>query len=357
MATGATDPNGWLLPGAQPGSVMVKIVNTSRDTLNNQLAACLQYTEDKGRYVVHLTKSQQQVSIKPENLVQASMLEKMKAQFELFQNHPEFQRQVSQYYNLIQQKTGTKPEYVAAASGVALVAAMYFFGFSKIMLLLSMLMLVGIIAAPDLNSPPRVILNNFPMRFRAIIREQIPVVGPRIAANQYLSMAVMGLVLVFFVNALFFAGGSRRAPTISEPPTVSTANPHFGGAGAVATNQALMEEYYRKGFEDGQAGTDFGTSMPETVVVEEESPAATEDYDFDFVSSPSPPTRPSFMNKVMDFSSIMSIMYLAKTGHSLGSTPEGSWDYQLAIANLQTMDTMRLGFLGFSVYRVVSKFL
>ena len=347
----ATDPHGWMQPGAQPGSVIVKIQNTSRSEVNGKFAACLIWQEDRGRYVVHLTDSQQQLSLKPENLVKASMMEQMQAQYQLFQNHPEIKRKITEYYQLISEKTGTKPEYVAGGALVALLVAMYLVGFSKIMLLISFLMMVGVVAAPDLSSPPQVILRNFPGRFRTMIRQQVPVVGPRIADNYYLSMAVMGLVLVFFVNALFFSSGRSTASAAMSDYATTSSQPNLGGGAIV--DQTMLNEYYKKGFEDGQAGLDFGTSMPEpqpsSVYVEPEP-----SIDYDYIP---PPSRPSMFSKLFDFSTAMSIMYLGRTLYSMGTTPDGGWDYQLAMANLQNMDAMRMGFLGFSVYRLVSKFL
>eukprot|EP00523_Entomoneis_sp_CCMP467_P003705 CAMPEP_0168752378 /NCGR_PEP_ID=MMETSP0724-20121128/18353_1 /TAXON_ID=265536 /ORGANISM="Amphiprora sp., Strain CCMP467" /LENGTH=357 /DNA_ID=CAMNT_0008800621 /DNA_START=31 /DNA_END=1104 /DNA_ORIENTATION=+ len=354
----ATDPHGWLPVGTQPGSVFCKIVNTSRETLNNQLAAVLAYQEDRGRYVVHLTLSQQQASLKPENVVKASYLEQIQGQYQGIVNHPDIKRQVDYYTNLVQQRTGLKWYYVAAGAAVLLLVAIYLVGFSRFFMLTSFVIMVALVAAPDFGAPMKTIAQNFPMRFRAMIREQVPVVGPRIADNQYLSLAVMGLLLAFFVNAMLPARSAAVTTAATTAPLdLSTTKPHVPGSSS--SSSSLLEEYYRKGFQDGEAGREFGTSMPVPVDDEPEPEYTTTSSSNSYQDYPPPPPPQSSggFSKLLDWSTMMSLMYLGQQGYTLGRTADGGWDAQLALANFQTMDMMRKGFLAFSLYRLVSKFL
>ena len=364
-ASGATDPNGWLPPGTQPGSVVVKIANTSRESLNGKLAVVLAYMDDKGRYMVHTTKEQQQLLLKPENLLVASWMEQMTAQYETIQNNPEIQGKIREYYNLVQQKTGIKPEYVAGGGLIALLAFFYFVGFLKATMILSFVILFGTVIAPDIGSPIRVIARNLPMRVRNVIREQIPYVGPRIADNQYLSMAVTGLVLFFFVNAIVRSPPSRSTPTTTPEQSWSSStrsHPHL--ATKAVPDRAMLEDYYRKGFEDGKTGHDFGTSLPVPVVTEDtmadsssSSSSSIDDFeDFDFVDNSGVPPRQTRNNKksTLDWSTIMSLIVVGQSVFSLGRTAEGRWDLQLALANARTMQPWRMGFLAFSLYRLGS---
>ncbi|KAL7580289.1 hypothetical protein ACA910_013020 [Epithemia clementina (nom. ined.)] len=362
-STGATDPNGWLLPGTSPGSVMVKITNTSREGLNGQLAVVLTYMEDKSRYLIHTSKSQQQLSLKPDNLIKATWMEQMTGQYEMIQNHPDIQRKIREYYTLVQQKTGLKPEYVAGIFLVLLFAAFYFVGVSKTMLVLSFLMLVGIVIAPDLGSSLTVIARNFPMRVRAVIRQQIPVVGNRIADNKYLSMALVGLVLFFFLNAVLRSPAARSAVATNTAQSSSWTSlssvPHLSRKSA--PDRAMLEDYYKKGFEDGKAGNEFGWSLPVAEEATETTPTTTGDDldEFSFVDnsgvSPSPPYAAP-KKSVFDWSTMISIMLLGQSLYTMGKTGEGGWDLQLAVANLKTMEPWRMGMFGFSLYRVGSAF-
>lgn len=54
------DPSGYLT-GSNP-STIVKLINTAREDMNNKLGIVVQFNSDRGRYLVHLTETQNVVA-------------------------------------------------------------------------------------------------------------------------------------------------------------------------------------------------------------------------------------------------------------------------------------------------------
>lgn len=134
----ATDPSDFV---RNPPSVIVKVQNTSQESVNGKLGIVVQYTQERGRYLVHLTETQQSVALKPENLVKASMFEQAKAQYQQLTKDPQIKREITKYYNLAASKLppNVKPEHAAAGFGVALLLAMYFVGFTRVLMVITMI--------------------------------------------------------------------------------------------------------------------------------------------------------------------------------------------------------------------------
>ena len=340
-----SDPNGWV---TQPPATMVKVVNTSRDALNGKFGIVLAYQGDRGRYVVLMTITQEQVSLKPDNLVKGSWVEQLQAQYQLMQNNPQVQQQIRTLYNRVQTSTGTKPEYVAAAAGVALLAAIWVFGFSRVVMIISFGLLVALTVQPDIQAgvPLRQMARNAPRRFQDLVRQNVPVVGHRIANSKLLSALAFGLILFFFVNALVGGAGKPLVP----PPAAGGGAPHV--ATKPMANRALLEDYYKLGFDDGQAGKEFGASLPavEPKGVDTEYSWPGSDY------APPPPPRTSLLSKFTSWSSMVSIYVVGSTLWNAGRTADGGFDPQLMVVNVRMLDVWKQGMLALSVYRLVSPF-
>lgn len=362
-----SDPNGWV---TQPPATMVKVVNTSQERLNGKMGVALAFQQDRGRYVVLMTVSQEQVSLKPENLVKGGWTEQLRAQYELMQNNPQVKEQISKTYRQVQAFTGVKPEYVGGAALVVLVACIYWFGFSRSLMVISFFMMMGLVVLPDLqNGASRdQILRNAPMRFKAMVRQNVPYVGDRIANSNILTGLVLGVMIFFLVNALVGGTGSGGA---RPPPPVS---PVVGGMGgttvpynmanvkpAPAVDRAMLEDYYKMGFEDAQAGKDFGTSLPPPPV-HVETPKGADGVDSDFAwpgSDYVPPaqTKPSLLSKFTSWSTLVSLFLVGNTLYTCGRTAEGGFDPQLMMVNVRMLDVWKQGMLAMSVFRLVSPFL
>jgi hypothetical protein len=345
-----SDPNGWV---TQPPSTLVKVVNTSRDSINDKLGVVLAYQTDRSRYVVHLSTSQERVSLTADKLVKASYMEQMRAQYELLQNNPQIQQQIQRVYTQVHQAAGVKPEYLAGAALVAILVAIYVFGFSKVLMTISFFMMIGLVVLPDLQAGASAmqVTKNAPMRVKAIIRQNVPMVGGRIADSNILTGLIVAMTLFFFVNALA-AGGNRTASVVPVPPPSSvTYTPK------VVADRSLLEDYYKRGFEDAQAGNDFGVSLP---VPEVTTPAGVDDTsEFSWPGSDyaaPPAAKPSPLGQLTSWSSLISLFLIGNTLYGAGKTGEGGFDVHLMLANLRHLDVMKQGMLAFSLYRLISPF-
>ena len=317
----SSDPNGWVA-----SQTFVKIVGTSRDALNGKVGLVLSYASDRSRYVVHLGADQ--VALKSENLQKASYFEQIQAQFRILRDDPNVQRQIQAVYDKIAAVSPVKPEYLAGGLLVSIVASGYFLGVSKTLMIISFLMMVLMIVAPDLTTDPSRIVANFPFRLKQTIRESIPYVGPKIAASDTLTAGMVGLMLYFLARTVM-------APSSTVKKAAAPASPFN------------PEHYYKLGFEDSTEDRAYGFSMPTA----DEPRVVMDDSSWPMDPLPAPKKSP------WNFSTAMSIMYLGRTVWSLGQDGTGRWSPSAVIHNVRQMDAMRLAFLGLAVYRVVNAFL
>lgn len=325
------DPNNWV---KNPPSTFVKIVETSKEDLNNTYGLVVQYSSDRGRYVV-IRSNEEQVSLKPANLLQCGMLEQYKAQYDFLTKSPTFKRELGTQYSKWQARFGGyKPEYVLLVLVVIIVLSSYFFGFRRVSLLVSLLVMLYTVCSVDIDngSSLALIVRNFPMRLRTLIRTQVPY-GEKFADNPMVVPAFC-LLVVYFTYVGF-------KPTKVAPP-VSVHQP------SMPVESHLREEFYKLGFNDAAEGNPFGTSLKQPIKVADfaagNSPPDPSLYDFP------PPTKPS--SSLFSFSNIASSFYIGKTLYEAGRGTDGSWNPQRMIANLQTLPAWQLGMLGFSLYRL-----
>lgn len=350
-----TDPNGWV---QNPPSVFVKVHGTSRDDYNGRMGLVLQYADDRRRYMILLCESQAQVSLKPENLVAAGMMEKATAYYQMIKNNPDVQRQFQQVSAQVQARTGLKVEYVLAIFLLSFTIGWYRLGFSKVMMLLTGLVLVLTVVGPDLAAgrDARTCLRNAPARWREVVRQQIPVVGPKIASNDWLLRGFTALIVAFVVYSLV-ATPNRRG----VGPRTATSIP-----AAPAMSSELQQKYYKIGFDDAMASKEFGASLPAPEVVVEETvdivSGGGDDSGYsswrsaigleDDFAYPTIPKKKSPFTLATAFS----VFTIYRILSPMAFNADGRFDLQLLRANLSNMEIYKLGILGFSVYRLVSAF-
>lgn len=368
----SSDPNGWV---SNPPKTLVKVVNvTSRSTLNGCFGVVLHYAEDRQRYVVHMAKTQEQVSLRPENLVKASLMEQMAAQYELLQNDPNIQRQVRSAYSQIQTKTGIKPEYVAGGVLTALLVLIYVLGFTPVFMMLSFALLCFAIIAPDVlaGKDRAAILRNAPMRYRNVLREGIPVVGPRIADNVYLSNAFAALMVVLFVRSMMpntaVSVWNQPEATTSAPIAASNPPPSVVIPNSASASRHLFgkdaEFFYKMGYDDGKEVKPFGSSLEAFLNDQESQPVKgvepNPDDEFSFTSDAATrktdlqqqqKSQPSMWTMV---STAMSFGYVVRQLNQLG-TNDGTSPFSMesVIMNAPNMESSTMVLLGLGIYRVV----
>merc|ERR1711976_1077516 len=118
------------------------------------------------------------------------------------------------------------------------------------------------------------------------------------------------------------------------------------GAGSATTTAASIEEAYRFGFNDANAGNAYGTSLPQA------PPVMDPIFDDEIPRMLAPKPWYSKLGIWQGFA----IFNIGRTINEMGRDAHGVFSPQLAIANLKQADPMRLGLLGYSVYNVLKVF-
>jgi hypothetical protein len=382
----SSDPNRWV---QNPPSVFVKVHGTSRETMNNKFGLVVQYAADKLRYTVLMCESQDAVSLKAENLVVCGMVEKSRAYLQMFRNNRDIQRQWQSMETQIRQRTGLSPKYAGAALLAMLVVGWYLLGFSKVLLLLTALMMLFSVIGVDVAAGRdwRSVARMAPSRWRELVRTQIPLVGPRIAAsNVFLNLftAALGAFLVYslLVTPATTSAAPRRALSSSSSnwwnPWSPTAAPPMATSAVKFSSremQQLQQQYYKLGFDDATEEKAFGASLPDyslnatTLNQDDEGAASKEpnakedDYawrkmaatDRDYASDLPLPASPK--KSSLRISTALAAFTIYRLLHPMAVNAEGQLDWDLFRANLYNMEVWKMGLVAFSVYRLVASFL
>lgn len=329
--------------------------------MNGQLGVVVQFSAERGRYLIHMASTQQTVALKPENLVKGGMIDQAKAQYQILTKDPRVRQEITKYYQLAIGKLppGVKPEYAAGGIGLLLVLSIYFFGFTRMLMLISMILMIGLIIGPDIFANGnlqfnwRVIAANFPGRCRSIIEQSVPMLHGKMSDKM-----AAGLVIFFLLL-------SARSIVLPSAPGKQAAVAHAASTGIPsAASMASIEEAYKFGFDDAILGKDFGTSMPTPPPPPGASSSIYDDdlqpIDLPRSSSSSDPygfAPPKPWYSKLGIWQGMAILNIGRTILEMGRDPTtGSFSPQLVMANLQQAEPMRLGLLGFSVYNVVKVF-
>jgi hypothetical protein len=343
-----SDPSNFV---RNPPSVIVKVRNTSQESMNGQLGVVIQYNEDRGRYLVHMAQTQQTIALKPENLVQGSIIDQVKAQYLLLSKDPRVRQEIQKYYSLVQSTlpASIKPEYAAVGLGLLLLLGMFVIGFTRVLMMITLLVFLGLIVGPDVFGGGRVTFNwriiaaKFPSRCRVVLEQTIPIARGKVSDN--MAAGIIVVLLLFSARAIFLPGASRD---------LQSSTPAIGAKATVSVHAA-----YKLGFDDARLGKDFGSSLPESAAALSSSSIYDDnlrpiDYRGADFASYSPP-KPWYHK--LGMWQIMSIFNIARTLFEIGRDPvSGSFSAQLAMANLQQAPPMKLGLLGFSVYGILKVF-
>ena len=344
-----SDPSNFV---RNPPSVIVKVHSTSQASMNGQLGVVVQYNEDRGRYLVHLANTQQTIALKPENLVQGNMIDQAKAQYLFLSKDPRVRQEIQKYYLLAQSKLppGVRPEYAAIGLGLLIFSGVFVFGFTRVLMMISLTLLLGFIIGPDVFVGGRVNLNwktvvaNFPGRCRVLLDQTLPMARGKVSDNVAAGIIIM--LLLFSARSIFLPRASRSVPTL-QPTSVP------------AKNGLAVHDAYKLGFDDARLGKDFGSSLPESAPVLSLSSIYDDnlpplDYrGSDFLGY----AQPKSWYAKLGVWQMMSAMNVARTLFELGRDPvSGYFSLPLVVANLQQAPAMQLGLLGFSVYNILKVF-
>jgi hypothetical protein len=279
-------------------------------------------------------------------------MEKYQAQYQQIRNDPRVKQKIAEVYQMAEQKLGgRKPEHVAGVFGLVFLFLIYQIGLSKMIMLTSLILLLGIIVAPDIQTFGikrwKLIARNFPTRCRETIEQTVPQARGRVS-NQM----ALGLVLVM----IFVAGRTLMIPTSkpAAPPRspVSDTPPAHEIHRSLAASNAI-EEAYKLGYNDATENLPFGASSLAELKQKVPAVSPTPEIDYDYPPPPPPPQKSGGFG----LGSMMSLFMIGRTCMQNGMTGDGNFDPQLLMANLQMMPTMQKALLGFSVFNLLRAFM
>jgi len=361
-SSSSSDPSNFLnTPNSnnqQP--TIVKVQGTSRDELNGQLGMVLHYNTERGRYSIHMVSSQTTCALKPDNIIKGTMIETYRAQFDQLRNDPRIHRHLLDYYNRAQSMLPpiVKPEYVLGGVFVVLALCMYFIGFSKTLMFLSMITLVGVLVAPDImkgGQQPiswRVVATNFPQRCRESIEQTVPFLKGKVS-NKMAAGVVFFMILMS--SKVLFTSPTTKNNKVATAPSSSASSYSTTSS---SSNRAMIEEAYKWGFEDGKNDM-YGQSLPD-----EKQPQDIDDDDdeiqYDYIpssttSSSSGSGGGGFMSK-LGISQAMSVFYIYRTATQLGNNAAGIFSMEVLKTNVRNLPPWQLGIFGFSLYNLLRPF-
>jgi len=364
-----TDPSGFLpqqqqnAGGANQQPTIVKVQNTSRDELNGQLGIVLQYSADRGRYTIHMVNSQTSCALKPDNLTKAGMIDTYKAQFQQLRNDPRIRQQLTHVYRRAQSMLPAplKPEYVLGGMALLLVLCLYFIGFSKTLMIVSIIMLVGVLIAPDIIEPSnvnwRTVAMNFPRRCRETMEQTVPFLKGKVTNKIAAGIVVMMLLLS---TKVIFTSTPTKMNRTAPPPSSSSSR---SSSSSSIDNRANIEAAYKWGFDDAKNDNEFGASLPPYDYASKVNENGDNDFEddeinYDYISSSSPPSS-NGVGGIMSKFGIgqgMSIFYMYRTAMSLGSNGAGGFSPEVLMANAKKLPVWQLGIFGFSLFNLLRPF-
>ena len=362
MATSNGPPASSLLV-----SQVVKIVNTVR--YNDEVGLCTVFNAERNRYTVKIDAATI-VSIKGENLVLANTMEKfkyrmqeMKLKTQQVYHDPNVRRQVRHVYMAMASKLPPylPPERLALLLLVLTVGSIRLIGFSKSIMLFSILTLPVVVSLNDIVNngvtDPVLLMKRFPTNWRDAIVQATGYTG----LSENMAMAGLAIFVAMSVKILLTAASNPIATAPSTP--------------VVPDLKSQLQELYKLGFQDATGGKVYGTSFTDKILEDFASSkgvatpyrgssvkSATSPFtgdNIDWASAPLPAQKKPSIGSKMGMGFIISLTAILRTVFELGRRPGGGGgiDMQLLMANLQRLEPWRKGLLAFSLYKVVSVFL
>eukprot|EP00536_Pseudo-nitzschia_multiseries_P012269 jgi/Psemu1/290176/fgenesh1_pg.460_\ len=384
------DPSGFLnldsfgRPSqSSQGETVVKIVATARDDLNGLLGFCTSYSEERQRYMVRMASVDTDtntanatanathatvMALKPSNLARASTLESYRAKFQQLQTNPILRRKLTEYYAIARAKCRpVAPEHAAGAGLVLLFGMIYLLGFTKTLMLGACAILLGALLVEDVihhRKPWREVLQRLPSKCNAMLCEQAPMLRGKL--SDAVAAGLIGLIVAFTIQSVFFTGGSKRAAAAAAMPPASSRVLSAPSA-RTTVHREVLEEFYNLGFQDSLDGRDRGHSFAGEVEQFLQATTTTTTTESDLLGSgnddlplppltPPPPPRKTFVQRLVSVKTAGSVFYLYRVAMQVGiDQSTGIFSFGQLFANIQhQMPPWQKGMLAFSCYNLLS---
>lgn len=343
---------------SDPASLLQKQVKihsvSAKPELNDKIGVAQSYLPDRNRYLVSLPPhvSASPIALKADNLTIPTMVEKAKGKVDdlwgmllTVYNDDNVRSIVTNAVLKVESLLPPNVKIQHAFGGVLfmLLAVIYFIGFAKLFMLFSLLAMVGVVALPDImaKKDPKTIAKNFPARWKEAITQNT---GYR--PSQKMATGIL-------IGLLLFSGKVLLTPTARKPAKKVHDTNTFTASRADAGTSFTLEEIYKMGFEDASNEKIYGESLPEGHSSMSFKSASYQSFAYDDYEPliPQPPPKKSKFG----FGTIMSVVAIGRMIMELGFVG-GRFEPNLFIANVKNLPPMRLAFMGFMLYRVISAF-
>lgn len=238
------------------------------------------------------------------------------------------------------------------------------FGFNKIFVFTCLIALLLAVSSPDwmegykAQKPVKLIAKNTIMNFRTRWKDNLVNITGYTNISDNMALASLVFILLFSGNILM-----KRSPT--QMPSMSMGDNINMQRSVVPQPQYDLEFIYKLGYDDHEAGNEFGTSLPDDIIkynAAQEVPLPTSttrdeyidnnNFDYDY----NPPLPPRQKPSSLGMGTLLSMFTLYRFGKDLVTTPDGQviLDPQYIMARMRGIETWRLGMLAISFYRVVT---
>ena len=209
-----------------------------------------------------------------------------------------------------------------------------------------------------------------------MLEKQFPFVRGKL--NETVSAGIVGVLLAFTIQAVFFARNKPSSSQTTLPATAASPTPGLPPSSLPGTTttttmprleRAHVEQYYELGYTDAIEGKERGASIQQELqrLLEEEAKQQEQDEalepipEIPYTTQPQQHTTPattpkSWLSKVVNFRTMGSLFYFYRLGTQFGIDPStGIFSLAQLAANLQHQTpAWQKGMMAFSLYNLIS---
>jgi hypothetical protein len=346
---------------SDPASLLQKQVKihsvSAKPELNNKIGVAQSFLPDRNRYLVSLPPhiSPSPIALKADNLAIPSFPDKARGKFDevwgmfLTVYHDDNLRAVLRRGVTTvesQLPPNVKVQHLVIGVLVLLLGLIYFIGLSKTIMIISLLVMGCVVVLPDIVAKRDIksMAKNFPFRWKEAIEQNM---GYR--PSQKIATGILVGILVLSSKVLL-----TPRPRPLAKASMST-NEKASGVSRNTGASFTMAEIYKIGFDDAQNNKVFGESLPDDHV-SMTFKSSSYNFDYEDIDYDSYIPAPAPKKSKFGIGTIMALMAVGRTVMDLGFVG-GRFEPNLLVANAKNLPPMKLAFMGFMVYRVISAFL
>ncbi len=336
------------------------------------------------------TDDQQQqptfLKLKPENLAEAGNLDQFRIGAQMmchtaisYLSSPAMQERGQNILSMLpptlQQKMTPTRALIAAVIAIQVIFFFLLFvlgrvlGFSKVIIFISLIGLLLAVSSPDwiegykANKPIQLIAKSSALNFRRRWKDHLVAMTGYTNISDTMALASLALLVVFAGKILL-----ARTPSSSHMSMGDNTVQRIPHAHRTISTKYDLEHIYKLGYDDAKEGSEFGTSFPKDVVMNNnhaeagESLPVQDQYDddkgYDWAYSPPPLPNPPRSKSNLGMGTLLSAFALYRFGKDVITSPSGQvFDLQYIATRLRSIEPWRIGIMFVSLYRVVKALL